>query len=57
LTDHKAGVTHINHEAMRMRDSGVFNKDMASIVQAKKNRPGLWWPGRLATQTPEGRRT
>jgi hypothetical protein len=57
LTDHKAGVTHINHEAMRMRDSGVFNKDMAPIVQAKKNRPGLWWPGRLETQTPEGRRT
>jgi len=39
LTDHKAGVTHINQEAMRMRDSGVFNKDMAPIVQGKKTAP------------------
>jgi hypothetical protein len=39
LTDHKAGVTHINQEAMRMRDSGVFNKDMTPIVQSKKTAP------------------
>ena len=39
-----------------MRDSGVFNKDMAPIVQVKKNRPGLW-QGRFEFSAPDGRRS